>query len=86
MKTVCLLGSSSGRNAGDAALIGAIMHDLDMTLQVPLRYEVSTTNPKYLKKYYSGHLCTSIVNHSYILLSLIVFHGGKNRWLEGQLN
>lgn len=55
MKTVCLLGSSSGRNAGDAALIGAIMRDLDKTLQVPLRYEVPTTNPKYLKKYYTDH-------------------------------
>ncbi len=55
MKTVCLLGSSSGRNAGDAALIGAIMHDLDEALRVPLRFEVPTTNPKYLRKYYSNH-------------------------------
>jgi polysaccharide pyruvyl transferase WcaK-like protein len=55
VKTVCLLGSSSGRNAGDAALIGAIMHDMDQASQVPLRYEVPTTNPKYLKKYYTDH-------------------------------
>jgi polysaccharide pyruvyl transferase WcaK-like protein len=55
VKTVCLLGSSSGRNAGDAALIGAIMRDLDEAMQVPLRFEVPTTNPKYLEKYYSEH-------------------------------
>ncbi len=55
MKTVCLLGSSSGRNAGDAALIGAIMKDLDDLVDEPLRFEVPTTNPAYLRKYYSEH-------------------------------
>ena len=60
MKTVCLLGSSSGRNAGDAALMGAIMHDLDETLTVPLRYEIPTTNPTYIRNYYTDHNVTPI--------------------------
>jgi len=60
VKTVCLLGSSSGRNAGDAALIGAIMKDLDEVLEGPLRYEVPTTNPKYLRTYYTDHDVTPI--------------------------
>ena len=60
MKTVCLLGSSSGRNAGDAALMGAIMYDLDETSKVPLRYEIPTTNPTYVKKYYTNHDVTPI--------------------------
>jgi polysaccharide pyruvyl transferase WcaK-like protein len=60
MKTVCLLGSSSGRNAGDAALIGAIMRDMDENSNVPLRYEIPTTNPSYTKKYYADHNVTPI--------------------------
>jgi polysaccharide pyruvyl transferase WcaK-like protein len=60
MKTVCLLGSSSGRNAGDAALIGAIMHDMDKNSNVPLRYEIPTTNPAYTQNYYSDHNVTPI--------------------------
>lgn len=55
METICLLGSSSGRNAGDAALIGAIMADLDQRFGRSLRYEIPTINPSYVKNAYPNN-------------------------------
>lgn len=51
-KTVTLLGSSSGRNAGDAALIAAIMDELDRTCGRRLRYDIPTGRPRYIRENY----------------------------------
>jgi len=51
-RTITLLGSSSGRNAGDAALIAAIMDGVDGACGRKLRYEIPTINPKYIRDMY----------------------------------
>jgi len=51
-RTITLLGSSSGRNAGDAALIAAIMDGVDAACGRKLRYEIPTINPKYIRNMY----------------------------------
>lgn len=52
IRTVTLLGSSSGRNAGDAALIGAIMDDIDEAIGTGLAYEIPTIRPSYIRDQY----------------------------------
>ncbi len=49
-----LLGSSSGRNAGDAALISGIMEAVDAAVGAPLRYEIPTPRPSYIERNYPG--------------------------------
>jgi len=51
-KTVTLLGSSSGRNAGDAALIASIMNELDHVSGTSLRYDIPTVRPRYIRDSY----------------------------------
>lgn len=55
MKAITLLGSSSGRNAGDAALIAGIMDAIDDELKVPLTYEIPTLNPRFVREHYHHH-------------------------------
>ena len=52
LRTATLLGSSSGRNAGDAALIAAIAASTDAACGRPLRYEVPTIRPDYIRNHY----------------------------------
>jgi len=55
IESITLLGSSSGRNAGDAALIGAIMDSIDETLGRKIRYEIPTINPRYIREEYANN-------------------------------
>lgn len=50
---ITLLGSSSGRNAGDAALIAGIMQAVDERMGRPLRYEIPTINPNFIRTNYA---------------------------------
>jgi len=52
ISTVTLLGSSSGRNAGDAALMAAIMDGVDAACGRPLRYDIPTIRPAYVRDHY----------------------------------
>ena len=52
IRSVTLLGSSSGRNAGDAALIAAIMDNVDRALGRRVRYEIPTPRPEYIRDHY----------------------------------
>ena len=51
---ITLLGSSSGRNAGDAALIAAIMDSIDETLGRRIIYEIPTICPSYIRDQYEN--------------------------------
>ncbi|MEZ4755142.1 MAG: polysaccharide pyruvyl transferase family protein [Bdellovibrionota bacterium] len=51
-QSITLLGSSSGRNAGDAALIHAIMDACDQAAKQKFSYEIPTINPKFVKNSY----------------------------------
>ncbi len=52
LRSITLLGSSSGRNAGDAALMAAIMDDIDRACGRKLTYEIPTIAPPYVRRYY----------------------------------
>ena len=49
---VTLLGSNSGRNAGDAAILAAIMHTLSRELDNKVSFEVPTTHPDFVRRNY----------------------------------
>jgi polysaccharide pyruvyl transferase WcaK-like protein len=55
IKTVCLLGSAAGRNAGDAALISGIMEAIDHRLQRSLTYRIPTLFPSFVEKTYRAN-------------------------------
>jgi polysaccharide pyruvyl transferase WcaK-like protein len=52
INTISIFGSSSGRNAGDAALISGIMDTVDARLGRRLTYEIPTFKPQYVWKHY----------------------------------
>ncbi|HQQ60347.1 MAG: hypothetical protein GX634_08405 [Lentisphaerae bacterium] len=52
LNTITLLGSSSGRNAGDAALIAAIMDGVDRACRRALTYDIPTLRPAYIRDHY----------------------------------
>ena len=47
-----LLGSSSGRNTGDAALISSIMQAVNASCESNLLYEIPTIRPSYIRNNY----------------------------------
>ena len=51
-KSVTLLGSSSGRNAGDVARISSITDALDAACGEKLLYEIPTITPAYVHEHY----------------------------------
>jgi polysaccharide pyruvyl transferase WcaK-like protein len=53
--SITLLGSSSGRNAGDAALIAGIMDAIDEARGEKLLYEIPTIRPSYIKDNYTNN-------------------------------
>lgn len=57
LESITLLGSSSGRNAGDAALIAAIMDGVDAACGRRLRYEIPTIRPDYIRDQYPNETC-----------------------------
>ncbi|MBD3337282.1 MAG: hypothetical protein GF355_17355, partial [Candidatus Eisenbacteria bacterium] len=52
LKSITLLGSSSGRNAGDAALLSGIMEGVDRACGTRLLYEIPTINPGFIRRTY----------------------------------
>ena len=52
LESITLLGSSSGRNAGDAALMSGIMDPLDEACGEHLLYEIPTINKKFVRRTY----------------------------------
>jgi polysaccharide pyruvyl transferase WcaK-like protein len=53
INSITLIGSSSGRNAGDAALISGIMESIDAACGRELLYEIPTYRPEYVKQVYT---------------------------------
>ena len=52
-KVLTVLGNNSGRNAGDMAILGNLLHDI--SLEMPdVRFMVPTTNPAFLNRHF-GH-------------------------------
>jgi hypothetical protein len=56
IETISLLGSSSGRNAGDAALISSIMDSIDEACGKRLLYEIPTIRPEFIWKNYENRV------------------------------
>lgn len=56
LESITLLGSSSGRNAGDAALLSGIMDSVDKACQRPLTYEIPTIRPEYVRRTYKNQV------------------------------
>lgn len=56
LNSFTLLGSASGRNSGDAALISAIAESIDKYCGVALMYEVPTTRPSYISTNYPPNI------------------------------
>jgi polysaccharide pyruvyl transferase WcaK-like protein len=54
IKSLTLLGSSSGRNAGDAALIAGIMDSVDQACGRGLLYEIPTIKPSFIRENYQN--------------------------------
>jgi polysaccharide pyruvyl transferase WcaK-like protein len=52
IESLTLLGSSSGRNAGDAALIAGIMDSVDAACGKRLLYEIPTIKPSFIRSSY----------------------------------
>lgn len=50
--SLTLLGSSSGRNAGDAALLAGLMAAIDEACGRRVLYEIPTIRPSYIRKHY----------------------------------
>lgn len=51
---VTLLGSNSGRNAGDAAILASIMGTLSSHIDGDVEFEVPTTNPGFVSENYGS--------------------------------
>ena len=56
IRSVTLLGSSSGRNAGDAALLSAIMDSCDETCGERLLYEIPSLKPEFIWNTYENRV------------------------------
>ena len=56
IKSVTLLGSSSGRNAGDAALMSGIMDAVDAACGRRLLYEIPTINTEFVWNNYTNRV------------------------------
>lgn len=51
---VCVLGNFSGRNAGDNAILGCLMHDVAV-LYPDVRFVVPTFNPGFVRRHYAQY-------------------------------
>ena len=51
INSITIIGSSSGRNAGDAALFMAIMNSIDKACGRRLRYEIPTYRPEFVRQH-----------------------------------
>lgn len=59
---ITLLGSNSGRNAGDAAILAAIMGSITKELGPDVEFEVPTTNPGFVEGNYKGQFNVKAIN------------------------
>ena len=66
LNRIGIYGSSSGRNAGDAALIGGIMDGIDGVLERKLSYEIPTYRPEYIRNEYPNET---------VPVSMLPWHG-----------
>lgn len=76
MKKICVLGNYSGRNAGDAAILGGLLEDLS-ALYPDAEYLIPTIKPSFIKRNFSRYnvLPVSLMpwNLSLKILGLPVF-------------
>lgn len=56
INSITLLGSSSGRNAGDAALLSAIMDGIDEAVGERLEYEIPSLNTEFVRLTYKNNV------------------------------
>jgi len=56
INSVTILGSSSGRNAGDAALLSGIMDSVDAACDKRLVYEIPTYSPNFIHRSYRNRV------------------------------
>ena len=56
ISSVTVLGSSSGRNAGDAALMSGVMDGIDEAVGEPLHYEIPTIKPGFVRRSYANRV------------------------------
>lgn len=54
MKKICILGSFSGRNAGDAAILGGLLEDISTNYENVL-FEIPTINTKFIRETYNEY-------------------------------
>lgn len=54
INSITILGSSSGRNAGDAALLSGIMDTIDAACERQVTYEIPTYRPSYIRDNYEN--------------------------------
>lgn len=54
VESITILGSSSGRNAGDAALLSGIMDSIDAACGRKLRYEIPSYRPEFIRSSYAN--------------------------------
>jgi len=54
MKTITILGNNSGRNAGDAAILGNLLQDI-ASVRPDVRFRVPTTNPAFIYKHFGQY-------------------------------
>lgn len=50
---VCVIGNFSGRNTGDAAILGGLLKDVTSSFG-PVTFEVPTINPGFVQRQYAG--------------------------------
>jgi polysaccharide pyruvyl transferase WcaK-like protein len=51
-KRICVVGNFSGRNAGDAAILGGLLKDVTAAYG-PMKFDVPTINPGFVKRQYA---------------------------------
>ena len=54
MKKICVLGNFSGRNAGDAAILGGLLEDVSSRHPDTL-FAVPTINPGFVRRAYARY-------------------------------
>lgn len=53
---IAVIGNYSGRNVGDAAILGGLLHDITCTYpERPLRFEVPTIAPGFIRRAYAEY-------------------------------
>lgn len=68
-KSITLLGSASGKNAGDASIMSGIMESIAKAYDGPITYKIPTPRPSYLSNYPS---------HNVQAVSMMPWHGSVN--------